>query len=260
MNQIKLFLIALQFYTRIPIVGNLATWANYSPQRLSSSTRYFTVVGILIGAVCATSFFLAQQILPHALAVVIAIAAGILATGGFHEDGWADFCDGFGGVTSKQRTLDIMTDSRIGSYAGLGLIVLLLAKFAALNAMSPQLATCALLIAHPLSRGFAVLIMATLPYAKPLDDAKAKPIAQGLAGKDLFIALSVCVLFCGGIFLMGFATLGSKQIGLALLFMFAGWWRIRYLMKSRLQGYTGDTLGATQQLTECLAYVGLAAM
>jgi adenosylcobinamide-GDP ribazoletransferase len=254
MNQLKLLLIAVQFYTRIPITGTLAAWANYSPQ------RYFTTVGILIGAICASSFFLAQQVLPHALAVVIAIAAGLLATGGFHEDGWADFCDGFGGITSKQRTLEIMTDSRIGSYAGIGLIILFLAKFAALNAMSAPTAISALLIAHPLSRGLAVLIMATLPYAKPFDESKAKPIAQNLVSKDLLIALAVCCLFCGAILLLGFATLGGKQLGMALLFMFAGWWRMRHLMKSRLQGYTGDTLGATQQLTECLAFVGLAAL
>jgi adenosylcobinamide-GDP ribazoletransferase len=259
-NQIKLFLIALQFYTRIPVTGRLALWSDYSSARLSISTRYFTLVGIVIGASCAATYWLAHFILPDAIAVVISVAIGVLMTGAFHEDGWADFCDAFGGYNSRARTLEIMTDSRIGSYGAIGLVLLLLLKVVSLNSMAPLATIAALCMMHPLSRAFAVLIMASLPYAKPDDESKAKPIAQGLASKDLTIAMGIALLF-GGIVLASsiqYSVFNVTNAAIASTLMFFGWWRLRSLMKARLQGYTGDALGATQQLTECLGYVGLA--
>jgi adenosylcobinamide-GDP ribazoletransferase len=222
LNQLKLFLIALQFYTRIPITGALAQWSDYSPTRLSQSTRYFTLVGIVIGACCAVSYWLAHLFFSDAVAVVMSIAVGVLLTGAFHEDGWADFCDAFGGYNSRTKTLEIMTDSRIGSYGAIGLVLLLLLKVVTLNSMTPIAAVTALLIMHPLSRAFAVLIMATLPYAKPDDESKAKPIAQGLAGVDLSIAMGVAVLFCSGvIFALNHADLSSPIVDDARMVAFA---------------------------------------
>jgi adenosylcobinamide-GDP ribazoletransferase len=261
-NQIKLFLIALQFYTRIPITGSLALWSDYSSARLSMSTRYFTLVGIVIGAICATAYWLAHLFFPDSIAVLISVAAGVLTTGAFHEDGWADFCDAFGGYNTRAKTLEIMTDSRIGSYGAIGLVLLLLLKIISLNSMTPLATVAALCIMHPLSRAFAVLIMASLPYAKPDDESKAKPIAQGLVRKDLAIAMGIA-LISSGIVLAASIQHGAFNLVnavIAVVLMFLGWWRLRSLMKVRLQGYTGDALGATQQLTECLGYVGLASL
>jgi adenosylcobinamide-GDP ribazoletransferase len=226
------------------------------------STRYFTLVGIVIGSSCAATYWLAHLILPDAIAVVISVAVGVLMTGAFHEDGWADFCDAFGGYNNRARTLEIMTDSRIGSYGAIGLVLLLLLKVVSLNSMTPLATVAALCIMHPLSRAFAVVIMASLPYAKPDDESKAKPIAQGLAGKDLAIAMSIA-LVSSGIVLAYSIQHGAFNVTNAMIagiLMFFGWWRLRSLMKARLQGYTGDALGATQQLTECLGYVGLASL
>jgi adenosylcobinamide-GDP ribazoletransferase len=262
LNQIKLFLIALQFYTRIPVTGRLARWSEYSAARLSTSTRYFTLVGIFIGLSCAASYWLVHLLFPDAIAVVVGIAAGVLLTGAFHEDGWADFCDAFGGYNNRSRTLEIMTDSRIGSYGAIGLTLLLLLKVVALNSLSPMATVAALCIMHPLSRAFAVLIMASLPYAKPDDESKAKPIAQGLATKDMALAIGISLSFSGLVMFYALkqAEFTLTHLAIAGTLMILGWWRLRALMKARLQGYTGDALGATQQLTECLGYVGLAAL
>jgi adenosylcobinamide-GDP ribazoletransferase len=260
MDQLRLFVIALQFYTRIPIVGRLSDWANYTPERLSTSTRYFTVVGLLVGVACGAVYWGAQLLWPQTIAVILSTCAGILLTGGFHEDGWADFCDGFGSFSSRARTLEIMTDSRIGTYAGLGLVLLLLLKVSALSTLPPVLCVGALLVMHPLSRAFAVLIMATLPYAKPDDESKAKPIAQSIRRQNIFIAILFAALFASTVF---FYLVSSSQTTLFSLMistglMALGFWRLRQMMKVRLAGYTGDTLGATQQLTETLGYLGLA--
>jgi adenosylcobinamide-GDP ribazoletransferase len=259
-NQIKLFLIALQFYTRVPVTGRLAVWSNYSSARLSISTRYFTLIGVVIGASCAATYWLAHLFFPDAIAVVISVAVGVLMTGAFHEDGWADFCDAFGGYNSRARTLEIMSDSRIGSYGAIGLVLLLLLKVVSLNSMAPLATIAALCIMHPLSRAFAVLIMASLPYAKPDDESKAKPIAQGLAGKELAIAMGIALIFGSTVlaYSIQHGVFNLTNAVIAGVLMFFGWWRLRSLMKARLQGYTGDALGATQQLTECLGYVGLA--
>jgi adenosylcobinamide-GDP ribazoletransferase len=259
LDQVKLFLIALQFYTRIPVTGRLAQWSDYSAERLSISTRYFTLIGILIGAITATIFWLAHLYLPASIAVVLAISGGVLVTGGFHEDGWADFCDGFGGHTSRERTLEIMTDSRIGTYAGLGLVLLLLLKIVTLSSMAPTQIAAALLVMHPVSRAFAVLIMATLPYAKPHDESKAKPIATNIAVVNLVFAIAIALIYAGLIAAkLAPSLLDTRHLFIASCLMSLGWWRLRSMMKARLQGYTGDTLGATQQLTEGLGYIGLA--
>jgi adenosylcobinamide-GDP ribazoletransferase len=262
MDQVRLFVIALQFYTRVPIVGRLSDWANYTPERLSTSTRYFTLVGLLVGAACGAVFWGAQLLWPQTIAVILSTCAGILLTGGFHEDGWADFCDGFGSFSSRARTLEIMTDSRIGTYAGLGLVLLLLLKVSALSTLPPVLCVGALLVMHPLSRAFVVLIMATLPYAKPDDESKAKPIAQSIHQKNIFFAIVFAIGIASGLF-YGLISLELTSIANMLIcfaFMLLGWWRLRQMMKARLAGYTGDTLGATQQVTEALGYLGLAVL
>jgi adenosylcobinamide-GDP ribazoletransferase len=260
MDQVRLFIIALQFYTRVPVVGRLSDWAHYTPERLSESTRYFPLVGLLVGSVCSAVYWGAQLLWSQPIAVILSTSAGILLTGGFHEDGWADFCDGFGSFSSRARTLEIMTDSRIGTYAGLGLTLLILLKVSALSSMSSALCIAALLLMHTLSRTFAVLMMTTLPYAKPDDESKAKPIAQGLQRKNIVLALAFGACVSGSlVFYLVYCNYATALVVLtSFLLMFFGWWRLRQMMKARLGGYTGDTLGATQQVTEVLGYLGLA--
>lgn len=253
-DELRLFVIALQFYTRIPVVGRLAHWSQYSSARLGTATRYFPLVGLLVGLLVAMVYVIMALVFPHSVAVIIALITGVLLTGAFHEDGWADFCDGFGGTVSRERTLDIMTDSRIGAYGAIGCTLLLLLKFEVLASIESQWTPLVFICAHPFSRACAVAVMMMLPYARPNDESKAKPVAQSVRRLDFLIAV-----------LMGLLPILAAVIWLneyeafllpMLLAMTTTVWMSRKFYR-RLQGYTGDCLGATQQLTETMFYLGL---
>ena len=115
------FLCAVMFFTRIPV--QLAT--PYSEFALNKSRKYFPFIGVIIGSIAAICIYLLQLFLPLSLAVILSTVITILATGAFHEDGFADTCDGFGGGWDKIQVLTIMKDSRIGSYGTVGLIMML---------------------------------------------------------------------------------------------------------------------------------------
>ena len=134
---IKHFLLALQFFTRIPITGSLAAWVGYSPPMLRSASAYFPLVGSLVGSFSAAVLLLASALLPssdlgYLLAAALATASSVWLTGGFHEDGLADTADALGGYVAAERALDIMKDSRIGSYGSLALILVLGIKISVL--------------------------------------------------------------------------------------------------------------------------------
>lgn len=113
------------FYTRIPC----PKWVGHEPDYLNKATRYFPLIGWIVGVVSFGVCMGARQFWEIPIAVVLSLIAGILTTGAFHEDGFGDVCDGFGGGWTKTRILDIMKDSRIGAYAGIGLTLLLLLKY-----------------------------------------------------------------------------------------------------------------------------------
>lgn len=253
-DQLRLFVIALQFYTRIPIVGAIARWSRYSSARLALATRYFPLVGLLLGLIIAVVYVLLAFVLPHSVAVLIALITGVLLTGAFHEDGWADFCDGFGGHVSRERTLEIMTDSRIGAYGAIGTMLLLLLKFEVLASIDSNWTALMFVCAHPFSRACSVAIMLMLPYARLDDESKAKPIARGVRRVDCLIAMLIGLLPIVGAVIW----LNEYEAFLLpmLLAMTTTVWLARKFYR-RLQGYTGDCLGATQQLTETLFYLGL---
>src|SRR5690606_8920596 len=126
--QLELFFAALGFFTRIPVPA----WVPWSPERLNHAARYFPLVGWVVGGVGAGAFLAFALVLPASLAVILSMAVTIRLTGAFHEDGWADTCDGLGGGWDKAQVLTIMKDSRIGSYGTVGVVLMLLAKAAAL--------------------------------------------------------------------------------------------------------------------------------
>ena len=246
-NQLATFLLAVQFLTRIPIPsGNL-----YTPERLNAAAGYYPLVGFLIGGICAGVFWLAALNVPIPLALLFAIAAGLLLTGAFHEDGLADTFDGIGGGHDRDQALAIMKDSRLGTYGTLALIMALAIKFVALIALPSVWIVAALIVGHGLSRLSSVIVITTSRYAR--SDGKAKPVAEGIALSRL--------LFAMGTGLIGLAVashwvpitaLAAGLIGLA-----AGHAGMRFLFERKLNGYTGDTLGAVQQASELGFYVGL---
>ena len=134
MQALRHYLLAVQFFTRIPVTGRLAAWVGYSPAMLRASAAHFPGVGWLAAALSCAVFALlhqglgAQQPLASLVAAVLCTAATVMMTGGFHEDGLADVADGLGGSYDRERALDIMKDSRIGAFGAMALVLALLSK------------------------------------------------------------------------------------------------------------------------------------
>ena len=254
----RLLLVAVQFLTRLPV----PQFVNYDPQWLHQSSRHFPGVGLLVGLLCAGVFWLGSILFTPLVAAVISTAFGIKLTGAFHEDGLADSCDGLGGGLTRERTLTIMKDSRLGTYGVLGLVCALLIKISLLTAMPLSVAIVALIIGHTASRLLCISLLALLPYGGEIEHAKAKPMAQQLT---LFQGLlsSGWLLLAGVLVLLLFPAtvqqIGILQWLLALLLGIVATDYMRRLLRRRLEGYTGDGLGATQQLSEIAIYIGLAA-
>ena len=250
LHELRLFCIAVQFLTRVPVPRRVG----FEPDWLNQSARHFPLVGAGVGAVAALVLWAASALFPPAVAVGLSMAATLLLTGGFHEDGLADTCDALGGAVSRERALEIMKDSRIGSYGALGLLIVLGLKAAALTALPLALAIPATLLAHCASRAAAVLLIRWLPYAGDIAHAKAKPLAQRVSRAGAWVAMAwvaaLALLLCWrapaqapliatGLVLTCIATLASAR------------W-----LQRRLGGYTGDALGATQQVSELLVLLG----
>ncbi|MEO6278050.1 adenosylcobinamide-GDP ribazoletransferase [Roseateles sp.] len=241
----RLFLVALQFLTRLPV-----RLSRFEPGWLNDCVRHFPLVGALVGAVGAAVLVGASHLWPAWAAAVLALAATVALTGGFHEDGLADTFDALGGVVPRDKALAIMKDSRIGSYGALalGLSLLLRAALLAVLAARPMLgAVAALLASHALARAAAVGVMVSLPYGGDAEHAKAKPLALAVAPRNFVIALGWC-----GLLVIALAAVGVyvPKLGAAVAAATLVALLMRQWLKRRLGGYTGDGLGATEQLAE----------
>ena len=245
---LSIFFNALTFYTRIPGPN----WVEYSSHNLNRSSAYFPLVGILVAGLSYGVFCLAQYFLPVHLSILISMVASLLITGAFHEDGFADLCDGFGGGWSQADILRIMKDSRLGTYGVSGLFFILALKWASLSALAVDDLLISLVIAHALSRAWSISLIALLPYVQADSQSKAKPIAQHWYGKDL--ALAWCWAIIPLFFIPISTALVLIAIGLVAMLI------IRHWFNCRLQGYTGDALGASQQIQEILIYWALISM
>ena len=249
-TQLELFFIAIGFFTRLPV----PRWVEFAPEKLGYAARYLPLVGWLVGLVGVAVYLLAVQVLPVDVAVVLAMAATIRVTGAFHEDGWADTCDGLGGGWTREQVLAIMKDSRIGSYGTIGLVMMLLAKFHALDNLAsynPETLVLAMLVAHPLSRLAAVSLMVVLDYARTDASAKSADAARRPTSLELGLAT-----------LGGILPLLMMEPMPALLCLGAACLVAGLAMRTfhlRLGGYTGDCLGATQQAAELAIYFGVQA-
>ena len=242
-NEFEYFFGAIRFFTRLPV----PRWVGHSSEALGRSSRYFPAVGLLVGGIAALTFFLISFFWPKTLAVLASMAITIYITGAFHEDGWSDTVDGFGGGWEKAQILAIMKDSRIGSFGAVALVILLLAKFCALIEVDPMIIPAALIAWHGFSRLCAATLLRTLNYVR--DEGKSKPLSTRIGWGELaFAALTV---------LPPFFWLPARQSLVGIVFaMFATLWMAR-MFKRRIGGYTGDCLGATQQLAELAFYGGL---
>ncbi|MBY0242026.1 MAG: adenosylcobinamide-GDP ribazoletransferase [Burkholderiaceae bacterium] len=247
MHQIRLFFTALQFFTRLPI----PRWVGFDAEWLHQSSRYFPLVGVVVAAIAAGVYAIAALVLPAPVAALLSTAAGIYATGAFHEDGFADMCDGLGGGMTRERVLDIMKDSRIGAYGALGAILMLGVKCTALAMLPPATAIAALFLAHPLSRLAATALIWRMDYAR--DEGKSKPLAQKM-GNGEFAVAALTVVLAASILLQG-GWLHWPAIVASVLATSASTVWLAAKFRRRLGGYTGDCLGAVQQVAEAAIYL-----
>jgi adenosylcobinamide-GDP ribazoletransferase len=256
----RIFLTAVMFLTRIRVPASV----DHSPVYLQESPRYYPMVGWIVGGISAFAWLLFSRFISDDIGILASMVAGILATGAFHEDGFADVCDGFGGGWTKEKILLIMKDSRIGAFGAIGLLLILAAKFLLLKelpAFTPSLTNptsnvfynhrvfiLSLIAAHGLSRLMAVLVIQGTPYASDPDLSKARPLANhklttwGLAQAILLSLLPFALL--PPVFLLAIPPTLYTTFELARYF------------KKWIGGYTGDCLGAVQQVTEIVTYLG----
>lgn len=267
MHQWRLFFTALEYFTRWP----KPRWVDHNPAWLGPCTRYFPAVGLVVGLAGGVVYALAARGWSVPVAVALSMAATLLITGAFHEDGFADVCDGLGGTCERERALEIMSDSRIGAFGAIGIGLMLLLKFSSLAAFQPGAAAVAIVCAHVVSRALPLVLMMTLPYAKPQAQTKAKPVAQGVGWAELVIGLSSAALAVAVVGALAWhfdAALQTRTalwfwaLALALSFVAALACAIplRAWFRARLGGYTGDCLGASQQVSEVVFYLGLSAL
>jgi len=242
-------LLALQFLTRLPIPSNVP----YTEELFANTPRYYPLVGMFVGLLCALVFLLSSQLFEIALAVALMMMCSVLITGAFHEDGLADTFDGVGGGLTRNKALDIMKDSRLGTYGSLALVLILLLKFTSLSSLNTTVIVIGLVAGHGLSRLSSVVVMLSSQYVR--DHGTGKPVANGIDQTSSVIVLLtglVCLLLT--LFGVSLTAMVFGLIGLGV-----GHLVMRWFYTKKLGGYTGDTLGAVQQVSEVGFYLGLAA-
>jgi adenosylcobinamide-GDP ribazoletransferase len=256
---VALFLVAAQFLTRVPV----PTPGGFQTRWLSESLRFFPLVGGLVGLANVVVWWLSAHWFPRPVAVGLMLAASLLITGAFHEDGFADTCDGLGGGSTRERALAIMKDSRIGAFGALGLIVLMGLKWSTLVALPVADFWLIVVASHVVSRWCAIGLVWAMQYARAEGAGKSREFDGGLSGIQWLlsgvigmtavaipavwpgVALSNAVASAAG---MGFAAAAITTIAAAAYF------------RQRIGGYTGDCLGAAQQASELMFLLGALAV
>ena len=246
MTEIRLLLTAVQYFTRIRVPA----WIGHAQEQLAGAIRYFPVVGLIVGASGAATLWLAAQVLPAPLPAILATVVTVLMTGAIHEDGLADTCDGLGGGATRERALEIMKDPRIGAFGAIALILSLLLKIAALSLMTLWTAMIALFAAHAFSRFCAVIFSFAGRYVGSAERSRAAPVVTQVKRSDVLVA---AVFGLPALVLCGRDAIVAVVVALVLLGLLFRW------CVKRIGGYTGDTLGAAQQITETGLYVALLA-
>jgi adenosylcobinamide-GDP ribazoletransferase len=243
---INRFFNALAFYTRIPCPN----WVDYGEDQLNRASVFFPLMGYLVAGFSFLVFSLSNQLFSIELSVAISLVSSILFTGAFHEDGFADLCDGFGGGWKQADILRIMKDSRLGTYGVTGLLLMLLLKWQSLvdiAAINVEYLFLALLVSHAISRAFTISLMIVLPYVQEDALSKAKPIAKSWYKSDMAFAWLTA--------LIPLIFLPIETAGYVLVIGgFNFYWIYKWYL-NRLNGYTGDALGASQQIQEVCCYL-----
>jgi adenosylcobinamide-GDP ribazoletransferase len=239
-QQVNLFFLALGFFSRIP----MPTWIDYSPENLNRASRYFTLVGWLLGGLVALFFIAADYLFSNSISLWLAMAFSLLLTGAFHEDGLADTADGFGGAFVREKKINIMKDSRIGTYGAAALVMALLGKYLLL--IENQQIALSIFIAYALSRAVAASLVFDMRYVADDDGSKSKPLANNQSKTDLIILLATS--------LPVFFLIPWQQALLIITALVLVRYAAKWYFQTQIGGYTGDCLGAAQQISELVIY------
>ena len=237
---IRRFLIAVQFLTRLPVPQSI----NSSETDIGKAAAFFPLVGVIVGGGAALVFATLQRILPLPASVLCAIIFAAFLTNGFHEDGLADSFDGFGGGWTKDRVLEIMRDSRIGTYGTLALIFVSLSKLTFLLSLPPGQLWRWLIVAHTAARWTILPLCAWLPYARV--EGQGKLVAKQVGALEVVTATIILLLV---LILVSWQGALAALLVTTLVTLLSGLY-----YRARLQGITGDCLGATNQFTEVALY------
>lgn len=258
-RQVTLFLMATQFLTRVPVPSASA----FQVRWLGESLRYFPLVGGLVGLANVAVWWLSSHWFPRVVAVGLMLAASLLLTGAFHEDGLADTCDGLGGGNTRERALAIMKDSRIGAFGAMGLFMLLGLKWSTLAALPTAGFSLIVVAAHVVSRWCSIGLIWALQYARVDGEGKSRQFDSGLSGAEWLLSGAIG-LTAVSISALGFWTAVSTALASASAVGFAAATGTAGMaaayFKQRIGGYTGDCLGAVQQLSELTFLLGALAV
>lgn len=189
-RELELLFTALGFFTRIPIPKHIS----FSQENLNRCNRYFPHIGVIVGGIGALVYYGASFLLPAAVCILLSMIATIWITGAFHEDGFADVCDAFGGGWQKDQILNIMKDSRVGAYGAIGILLLLMLKFLALIHQNASLILLTIVAGHILSRSMSVWTMYALSYVREDETSKSKPITKHLRLNDFLMAQVIGII------------------------------------------------------------------
>ncbi len=230
------FLATVQFLTTIPVPGR----HDFSPEKLGRSAGYFPVIGVIIGFILAGLSWLFGLFLPSGVTSALLITFMVIASGGLHLDGFADTCDGIGGQKPVEDRWRAMSDSRTGSYGVIGVVLLLLVKYAALNSVPASSLLITLVMMPMLSRWAMVYSVFIYKYAKPTGLGKAFKESTGWLGLTVATVITAVM-----------AILIAQLIGLAIMIVV---WIVTMVaaayFKGKFSGLTGDNYGAINEITE----------
>ncbi|RBW51908.1 adenosylcobinamide-GDP ribazoletransferase [Marinobacter sp. F3R11] len=245
-NEWQAFWLAIGFLTRIPIPVRI----NYSQQLMNQCSLYFPMVGLMLGALYAGLFALLSLAWSPLTCILLVLCFHLFITGAFHEDGLADSMDALGGGYTLEKRLEIMKDSRIGTYGTAALVMALALKAALL--LDTSNIWLALLVMPAISRITPLLLMAFMPYVTDPEKSKSKPVAESFSRRRLLVSglFTALVAFLFSLWIPGLwlAAL-TAIITVALLW---GWY-----LQRQLGGYTGDTLGASVVFCELVLLLGI---
>jgi len=247
-QEFKTLLACFSYFTRIPIWKLIDT----SDVNMKQTSKYFPLVGLFIGGLSGLIFYWCNIVFPIEIALLLSMSTSLILTGAIHEDGFADVCDGFGAGYTKDRILAIMKDSSTGVFANIGLFIILAIKFFALMSIELDYIAVSMVIAHTLSRWTSISFLYTHEYARESSDSKSTIFVKK-PSKYEFLLISFWML-------ISFLLLPEPIIYQALLLIIPIYlfkFLIGIYFKKKIGGYTGDCMGACQQVAEILFYLGM---